>query len=106
MPDAAFISKERHSELSGVAFPLAPDLAVEVISPGKNSNDVLEKVKQYIDAGTHIVWTVFPLDHVVYVWTPSGDDSLNMRVVRLDDALDGGDVLPGFTVPLRKVFPR
>jgi Uma2 family endonuclease len=106
MPDAAFISKDRHPELSGVAFPLAPDLAVEVISPSETSNDVLEKVKKYIDAGTHIVWTAFPLDRVVYVWTPSDDDSLNMRLVRLDGTLDGGGVLPGFTLPLRKIFPR
>ncbi len=106
MPDAAFISKDRHPQLTGVAFPLAPDLAVEVISPSENSNDVLEKVKKYIDAGTRIVWTVFPLDQVAYVWQPSEDDSLNMRIVRLDGTLDGGDVLPGFALPLRKIFPR
>ena len=57
-PDVSFIAKERHPQLAGVAFPVAPDLAVEVISPSKSSSDVLTKVQRYIEAGTRLVWAV------------------------------------------------
>ena len=105
-PDVAFISKARHPVLEGVAFPIAPDLAVEVISPSESSNDVLKKVQRYIEAGTQLVWTVYPLEQTVYVWTPAPDGGLHVKTFGIEDTLDGGDVLPGFTLKVRDIFPN
>jgi Uma2 family endonuclease len=104
-PDVAFVSKARHPELSGVAFPVAPDLAVEVISPSESSNDVLKKVRRYIQAGTRLVWSVYPEDETVYVWQEADDGGLHAQPYGSDDILDGGDVLPGFTLKVSEIFP-
>jgi len=104
-PDVGFISKARHPTLEGVEFPVAPDLAVEIISPSESFNDVLKKVRRYLAAGTRIVWTVYPEDKLVYVWTPGAGDDVTMQTVGINGALDGGDVLPGFTLPVSEVFP-
>jgi Uma2 family endonuclease len=105
-PDVAFISKERHPELEGVAFPIAPDLAVEVISPSESSNDVLKKVQRYIDAGTRIVWAVYPREKTIYVWQAAPYSGLHVQTFGIDDTLDGGEVLPGFTLEVRDIFPN
>jgi Uma2 family endonuclease len=105
-PDVAFISKERHPILDGVEFPVAPDLAVEVISPSESSNEVLKKVQAYISAGTRLVWTAYADEEMVYVWRPAPDGSLNVQAVGINGTLDGGDVLPGFTLKVRDVFPK
>ncbi len=105
-PDAAFISKARHAELKGVEFPVAPDLAVEVISPSESSNDVLKKVKRYLQAGTKLVWTLYPDDESVYAWQMNPDGSVNMQSFGAGDTLDGGDVLPGFTLKVSEIFPK
>jgi Uma2 family endonuclease len=105
-PDAAFISKARHPTLEGVAFPVAPDLVVEVISPSESSNDVLKKVQRYIAAGTRLVWTAYPKDELVYVWTLAEDGGLHMQSFGMNDTLDGGDVLPGFKLKVSDIFPK
>ena len=105
-PDVAFISKKQHPTLDGVTFPVAPDLAVEVISPSESSNDVLRKVQIYIDAGTRLVWAVYPVDKKVHVWKPSAEGGLNVQIFGIDATLESGDVLPGFTLCVRDIFPN
>jgi Uma2 family endonuclease len=105
-PDVAFISKLQHTELKGVEFPVAPDLAVEVISPREGSNDVMKKVRRYLQSGTQIVWTIYPDDRAVYVWTLSPDGSPQAQAFEGDDTLDGGKVLPGFTLKVGEIFPK
>ena len=105
-PDVAFIAKARHPVLEGVAFPIAPDLAVEVISPSETSNEVLKKVQRYIEAGTRLVWAVYPLEQAVHVWTAAPDGGLHVKTFGIEDRLDGGDVLPGFTLKVRDIFPN
>jgi len=104
-PDVGFISKARHPELGGVEFPVAPDLAVEVISPSESSKEVLRKVTRYIEAGTRLVWTVYPEDKTIYVWKASPEGGLNTQPLKGDDLLDGGDVLPGFSIKVSEIFP-
>lgn len=104
-PDVAFISKARHPVLEGVAFPVAPDLAVEVISPSESSTDVLKKVQAYIRAGTRLVWTAYADEETVYSWRPAPDGGLHVQTVNIDGTLDGEDVLPGFTLKVRDIFP-
>jgi Uma2 family endonuclease len=100
-PDAAFISRSRLPELPK-EFQIAPDLAVEVVSPNE---DVLKKVNEYLRAGTRMVWAIYADEKSVYVFTLDEDGSLRGQPHGVDDTLDGGDVLPGFALPVREIFP-
>ncbi len=104
-PDAAFISKARHQKLNGVEFPVAPDIAFEVISPSESSNDVEKKVRYYLAAGTSIVFTVYPDSRTVYRWVTSADGKVQGDALTENDVIDRGDALPGFSVPVRDIFP-
>lgn len=101
-PDVAFVAKERapNGFTEGYA-PFAPDLAVEVISPNDLVYDVEEKVDEYLRAGTRLVWVISPRSKTVTVYTPT-----SIRVVDINGTLDGGDVLPGFSLPVKAIFPQ
>lgn len=100
-PDAAFVRKERLTDLDEDGFlPLAPDLAVEVVSPSNTVNEMSLKVQEYLDAGTSIVWVVETLRRQVTVHTPDR----NPRIYRDGETLDGGDVLPGFALSVTYIF--
>jgi Uma2 family endonuclease len=101
-PDAAFISRQTSTDLEGVYFTVAPDLAVEIVSPDE---DVFKKANEYIEAGTRMVWAVYADARRVYVFRPNSDGSVNVQNYDADDILDGGDVLPGFTLPVSDIFP-
>lgn len=96
-PDVAFIAQSRMPELPA-EFKIAPDLAVEIVSP---SEDVLKKVKEYLASGTQIVWAVYPDERTIEVFKP---DDPRWQTLGIDDTLDGGDVLPGFTLPVKYIF--
>jgi Uma2 family endonuclease len=101
-PDAAFVSKKRVPEVPK-EFDLAPDLAVEVVSP---SEDVLKKVNEYLRAGTQIVWAVYADEKRVYVFTQDEKGNLHGEPKELDDTLSGGDILPDFELPVKDIFPE
>jgi Uma2 family endonuclease len=101
-PDAAFISKTRHAKLKGNQFPIAPDLAVEIVS---SNEDALKKTNEYLRAGTRLVWAIYADEQNVYVFQLDEDGSLRGKTFGIDDTLDGGDVLPGFSLPVREIFP-
>jgi Uma2 family endonuclease len=105
-PDAGYISKVRHPQLEGIAFPIAPDIAVEVISPSESSKNVMKKVLRYIQGGSRLVWTMYADDETVYVWQLGDDGEMRWRVLSGDDVLDGGDVLPGFSIKVSEIFPK
>lgn len=101
-PDVAFVSKSRF-EKSGDAigwFEGAPDLAVEVLSPSNTADGVRSKVADYLAAGARCVWVVDTGARTVTVY-PS---LLAPFVVGEKDVLDGGDVLPGFSVRVGEIF--
>ena len=103
-PDIAFLSYEKWPKgkryPAGNAFQLVPDLMIEVVSPTNFANEVDEKVVEYLDAGVRLVWVVFPTTSRIYI-----HESLkSVRVVTRFDELDGGDVLPGFRMPLSQIF--
>ena len=79
---------------------VAPDLAVEVISPSNKVADMHRKIRQLLAAGTKLVWIVYPETRTVEVHTHSGAITLEG-----DDMLSGSDVLPGFEIPVREIFP-
>ena len=102
MPDVGYISKERlpHEPAREVEGP--PDLAVEVKSPTDSKRELRQKAEVYLRFGTKMVWLVFPEDQRVEVYVPDDD----VREFDMNGVLDGGDVLPGFTLPVREIFPQ
>lgn len=101
-PDAWFVRADRVPPKAKQAeyFAGAPDLAVEVLSPSDRFNDVMLKVKEYLEAGTRLVWVIDPEARATGVFRADGSYSF----VAEDGILDGEDVLPGFTLPLRDVL--
>lgn len=79
---------------------VAPDLAVEVISPCNEAADIHRKIRQLLAAGTTLVWIVYPATRTVEVHTHSGAAALERAAI-----LKGGDVLPGFEVAVHEIFP-
>jgi len=79
---------------------IAPDLAVEVVSPHDLAYDVDSKVEDYLQAGVRLVWVVNPVSRTVRVHHPDGPGA----TLRADGELTGGDVLPGFRCPIRDLF--
>lgn len=106
IPDASYISKERQSFPFPDKFFIAPDLAVEVMSPINREREMMDKAESYLESGTRLVWVVYPVLQAVDVIHRNEDGSLNVQKVNLDGTLDGEDVLPGFTLPVRDIFPQ
>ena len=101
MPDVGYISKARMPERPAREAPIPPDLAVEVKSPTNSKRELRMKAERYLQFGTKMVWLVFPDEQEVEVYVPDKD----VMTVRIDGVLNGGDVLPGFQLPVRKIFP-
>lgn len=101
-PDVSFVKADRLSAklLETGHFPLAPDLAVEVISPGDLAHEVAEKIEEYLQAGVPMVWIIEPELRIVDVYRKSG---INSRL-REGDELLGEDVLPGFRCKVAELF--
>jgi Uma2 family endonuclease len=100
MPDVGFILRARLPTPPEREVEGPPDLAVEVKSPTDNKRDMRMKAETYIRLGTRMVWLVFPDEQRVEVYL-SGRDVIELAI---DDVLEGGDVLPGFELPLRDLF--
>ena len=104
-PDVAFVSSERTGgrRRRGPYFEGAPDLAVEVLSPGNTDREMTEKVAEYLAAGGRVVWVVDPRQQRVTVHRPE----CVPRHLSREDTLDGAPVLQGFRLPLAEIFgPR
>jgi len=100
-PDVAFVRRDRVPEPEPVGFPeLAPDLAVEVLSPGDRPGDTLSKVADWLSAGTRLVWVVDPERRLARVYRPDGSQT----IVPADGVLDGEDVLPGFSCAFASIL--
>lgn len=109
VPDVAFVREDRvpprTSPEYAKAWHLAPDLVAEVASPDQWRPEMAEKARRYLTAGVRLVWIVWPKRREVDVWG-SNEVGVGQLVVTLkqSDALDGLDVLPGFTYPLADLF--
>lgn len=99
-PDVAYISFERQPELPATGYnPNPPQLAVEVISPTDRHSLLSMKIQHYMLAGCE-VWEVDPVAKTVLVLRPGQPPVL----LEADATLDGGELLPGFKLPLKKLF--
>ena len=101
-PTAAFLNREKAEVMAEVEgyVPGAPDLAVEVVTTSDDQDATEERVRSWLDAGTRMVVVVDPWKRWVTVYH-SRDD---IRVLGEGDVLDGGDVVPGWTLPVKSLF--
>ena len=101
-PDVGFVSGDRFPDgIPDRGFsPVPPDLAVEVISPSDRKADIAQKQALYAKAGVPLVWWVDPERRTVTVYRPGQEP----EIVEATGALDGKDVLPGFTLDLQTIF--
>lgn len=100
-PDAAFVAEGRVPSPAPPGFGrLAPDLAVEVVSPSNTIAQIHSKVLDYLDAGSRLVWVVDPATRSVTVYRSPKE----IRLLTGDEELGGEDVLPDFRVGLKEIF--
>lgn len=101
-PDAAFVRQERIEQAAiGKGYRAgAPDLAVEVVSPGDTFGRVEGKVARWLGAGCRMVVVVNPERRAATVYRSLSE----VRLLTESDTLEGGDVVPGWTLPLRELF--
>ena len=105
-PDVAFVTADK-VDAYGWDDPhirLAPDLAVEIISPNDAWYNVMEKVGEYHDAGVPLVWLADPVERTVQV-RPNPSTGGRPSLLIADDTITGGDVLPGFSCRVGDLFP-
>ena len=101
-PDAAFVNRERVEKVGRVAgyWPGAPDLAVEVVSPGDTHAQVVEKALAWLEAGCRMVLVADPEQQTVTVYRSLDD----IRILTGGDTIDGAEVVPGWKLPLAEIF--
>jgi Uma2 family endonuclease len=105
IPDVSFISWANWPGRCVSDDPIAevvPDLAVEVLSPKNTPKEMERKLRDYFKAGTRLAWLLYPKTQTAEVYT-SPDDK---RRIGKSQSLDGGEVLPGFRVALKRIFAR
>ncbi len=95
-PDISFVSKARLQNPDEY-FEGGPDLAVEIVSPGDDASDLRQKIQQYLDAGTPIVWVVYPRSRQIEIHT----HDKTIRTLGIEDTLEAPGLLPGFALPVR-----
>jgi Uma2 family endonuclease len=101
-PDIGFIRAER-IQATGIVEDYgegAPDLTVEVLSPGNTKREMAEKIEEYFAAGARLVWIVSPKLKTVTVYRSLTD----IVTLTEKDTLDGGEVVPGFEIPVAEIF--
>jgi len=103
VPDVSFLARGKltRSRHGGQPVPtVAADLAVEVISKSNTKAEIARKMNEYFAAGTRLAWVVDPKTRTVRAHTAPGESV----VLGLGESLDGGNVLPGFRLPVRELF--
>jgi Uma2 family endonuclease len=100
-PDVAFVSAARVPRpIPKGGLELAPDLAIEVISPSDRPGEINRRLGDYFGHGTRVVWIVDPDGRTVTAYAPPAPP----HPLREVDTLEGGDVLPGFETPVAALF--
>ena len=100
-PDIAFVRRDRLPDPISTGFPeLAPDLVVDVLSPGDRPGETLAKVGDWLEAGARLVWVIDPERRIARVYRPDGTESSLVE----RESLDGEDVVPGFSCFLGSIL--
>ncbi|MCE7947508.1 MAG: Uma2 family endonuclease [Chloroflexi bacterium CFX4] len=103
-PDVAFIARERIAAVKQRGFfTIPPDLAVEVLSPSDSVRLVQRKAVRYLALGVREVWLIYPQEQSAEVYRPL-QKGFHVLPIGIDQSLEGGSILPDFSLPLREVF--
>ncbi len=95
--------REQAAAYRGSYQELTPELVAEIVSPNDTHPEVHRKMAEFIEVGVRLVWNVFPGHRTVEVWQ-SAQRQQPSQILRETDMLDGLDVTPGFTCPVRDLF--
>lgn len=98
-PDAYYNSLSHSGPVSEGVIRVAPEIAVEVVSPSEAADEIEHKIREYLRGGTRLVWVIYPKTQTVHIRTAT-----SVEVLDNDGVLTGGDVLPGFTLNLHDFF--
>jgi len=104
-PDVSFVAWNRFPKGRSsrqAVYDFAPDLAVEVLSKGNTQAEMDRKLREYFQAGTRLVWYLDPQQRQMRVYSAVDD----VQVVEESGVVDGGEVLPGFSMSLAELFAR
>ena len=107
LPDVSFISVR---DLPGGGLPptdqavvtLTPTIAVEVLSQGNTKREMRLKLDEYFGSGTRLAWIINPRTRTIAVYDRAADEPT--KTLREDEMLEGGDVLPGFSVSIASLL--
>jgi Uma2 family endonuclease len=103
-PDTGFVSWERIPNQELPDEPIldaVPNLAVEVISKSNTAREMELKLKDYFQAGVQLAWLIYPKSQTVEVTSPT-----SKKTFTKEQTLDGGKILSGFKLPVKKLFAR
>jgi len=105
IPDIAFTTNARmQAVVEQGAVPTLPDLVIEVQSPSNTLKAMREKAAYYLEHGVRMAWLVLTKKKLVEVYRQDEKGDLSIDILTLDETLEGYDVLPGFTLPLKDIF--
>lgn len=102
VPDLVYVARTRLPSPSERHLHVAPDLAIEILSPDQHMPEFLDKIQFYLLYGVRLVWVVDPSTATMTQQVP-GDEA---RILRRGDTLDGGEVLPGFSAAVDDIFAQ
>ena len=105
-PDVSFMAKERLQGLDDLPDGFlegAPDLAVEILSPGNTVAEIHDKLVEYFENGARLVWVIHPQEQYVLVYRSSQEPD---RLLKSVNSLDGEEIVPGFTLPIAELFQK
>jgi Uma2 family endonuclease len=99
--DVGFIAAARipQGRIPQEHVPFAPDLAIEVVSPSDSAGDIQRKIIELLQGGTRLIWVVYPTTQTVMIVNADG-----ARFVDINGMLDGGAVLPDFSLAVKAIF--
>ena len=99
-PDVAFMSSERiPAESTGFLY-VAPDLVIEVVSPGDSADKVVAKAHEWLAGGVRVVWVAYPASREIHVYRGDG----RRQILGPDDRLTVEDLVPGFSALVASFF--
>jgi Uma2 family endonuclease len=104
-PDLSYVlpARETGIQMRGSYPVLAPDLVIEIASPGDTHPELATKATIYLQAGVRLIWVVWPKPQTIDIWLPSSQQKPN-TTLKINDTLDGLHVVPGFQCSVREIF--
>ncbi len=107
VPDVMFIRADRlqaymaeNPDYESEPLSIVPDIVLEVVSPTDKFKDVEKKIKKYLSDGVHVVWVVYLQSRTIAVHKPNAEPIVLIG----EQVLSGGDLVPGFEVPINQLF--